>query len=141
MPLILNLLGLTMILLANTSQAARKSGNFAVRSSLNQSYNQISRVYEPLPARERGSYSITDKYYSYNGTDRNPDGLSDQYMLWDSTCSGNHTLAVDQFFGKTQECLYENVCFTGDGERVRNLIVRGKIQLPGIQNSGELKVG
>ena len=115
MPWILNLLGLTIILLGNTSQATRKKSNFAFRSSLNQSYDQIPGVYEPLPAQERGACSITDKYCSYNGTDRNPDGLSDQCMLWDSICSGNQTLAIDQFFGKT---LYENVCFTGDGDEV-----------------------
>lgn len=113
---ILYFLGLCTILLANASQAARKRGSFAVRSSLNQSYDQIPGVYEPLPAQERGACSITDKYCSYNGTDRNPDGLSDQCMLWDSVCSGNQTLAIDQFFGQTQEYLYENVCFTGDGD-------------------------
>ena len=115
---ILYLLGLCTVLLANPFQAARKSGKFEVRSSLNQSYDQIPGVYEPLPAQERGTCSITDKYCSYNGTDRNPDGLSDQCMLWDSICPGNQTLAIDQFFGKTQEYLYENVCFTGDGDEV-----------------------
>ena len=115
---ILYFLGLCTILLANASQAARKRGSFAVRPSLNQSYDQIPGVYEPLPSQERGACSITDKYCSYNGTDRNPDGLSDQCMLWDSVCSGNQTLAIDQFFGQTQEYLYENVCFTGDGDEV-----------------------
>ncbi len=82
----------------------------------NQSYDQIPSVYVPVPTQERGACSIIDKYCSYNGTDRNPDGLSDQCMLWDNTCSGNQTLAIDKFFGQTQEYLYENVCFTGDGD-------------------------
>ena len=82
----------------------------------NQSHDQIPGVYVSVPTSERGACSITDKYCSYNGTDRNPDGLSDQCMLCDNTCSGNQTLAIDQFFGQTQEFLYKNVCFTGDGD-------------------------
>lgn len=82
----------------------------------NQSYGQIPGVYTPLPTQERGACSITDEYCSYNGTDRNPDGLSDQCILWDNTCSGNQTLAIDQFFSQTQGLLYENVCFTSDGD-------------------------
>ena len=70
----------------------------------------------PLPAEERGACSITDKYCSYNGTARNPDGLKDQCLLWDDTCSGNQTLAIDQFFSQTREFLHENVCFTADGD-------------------------
>lgn len=94
----------------NTSQMA---SNFT--GAKNQSYDQILGVVVPLPAQEQGACSITDKYCSYNGTDRNPDSMSDQCILWDNTCSGNQTLAIDQFFGQTQELLHENVCFTGDG--------------------------
>lgn len=65
----------------------------------NQSYDQIPGVYVPLPGQEIGACSITDKYCSYDGTARNPDGLKDQCLLWDDTCSGNSTLAIDQFFG------------------------------------------
>ena len=82
----------------------------------NQSHNQIPSIYVSLAAEERGTCSITDKYCSYNGTARNPDGLKDQCLLWDDTCSGNQTLAIDQFFGQTQEYLYENICFTADGD-------------------------
>ena len=83
-----------------------------------QSYSEIGDVFVTPPSSERGPCSITDEYCTYNGTDRNPDGLSDQCMLWDNTCSGNQTLAIDRFFGQTQQFLYDNVCFTGDGEGV-----------------------
>ena len=82
----------------------------------NQSYGQIPGVYVPLPVEERGACSITDKYCSYNGTARNPDGLGDQCLLWDDTCSGSRTLAIEQFFNHTQEYLYENICFTANGD-------------------------
>ena len=85
-----------------------------ITEAKNQSYDQIPGVYVPLPAEETGSCSITDKYCTYNGTARNPDGLRGQCSLWDDTCSGNQTLAIDRFFGQTQEYLYENVCFTAD---------------------------
>lgn len=85
-------------------------------SSKNLSFDQIPGVYVPLPTQDRGACSITDKYCLYNGTDRNPDGLSDQCLLWDKTCSGNQTLAIDRFFGQTQQFLYENVCFIDDGD-------------------------
>ena len=80
-----------------------------------QSYDQIPEVYVPLPAEERGACSITDKYCSYNGTARNPDGLRDQCLLWDDICSGNETLAIEEFFNQTQGFLYNNICFTADG--------------------------
>ena len=85
-----------------------------ISEAKNQSYGQIPGVYVPLPAEEKGACSITDKYCTYNGTARNPDGLGDQCLLWDDTCSGNQKLAVDRFFGQTREYLYENVCFTAD---------------------------
>ena len=84
----------------------------------NQSYDQIPGVYVPLPAEEIGACSITDKYCTYNGTARNPDGLRDQCLLWDETCSGNQTLAVNRFFGQTRGYLYDNVCFTADAADV-----------------------
>lgn len=130
---ILCILGLASRVLANPSlTAAGGNRNSVIASSTqaqytlprysnsteakNQSYDQIPGVYVPLPAEERGACSITDKYCSYNGTARNPDGLKDQCLLWDDTCSGNQTLAIDQFFGQTREFLHENVCFTADGD-------------------------
>ncbi len=87
-----------------------------VTQARNQSYAQSPGVYVPLPAQEQGACSITDKYCSYNGPARNPDGLKEECVLWDDTCSGNRTQAIDQFFGQTQETLYENVCFTANGD-------------------------
>lgn len=38
-------------------------------------------------------------------------GLRDQCMLWDSSCSGNKTKALINFFGNTTDFLFENACF------------------------------
>lgn len=89
-----------------------------VTEAKNQSYDQIPGLYASLPAEEIGACSITDKYCLYNGTARNPDGLRDQCLLWDDTCSGNQSLAIDRFFGQTRDYLYENVCFRADAADV-----------------------
>lgn len=96
-----------------SSTPAQPYSNFT--EAKNQSHDQIPGVYVPLPAPEIGACSITDKYCTYNGTARNADGLKNQCLLWDDTCSGNQTLAIDHFFGQTRAFLFENVCFTGDG--------------------------
>ena len=56
-----------------------------------QSYDQIPGVYVPLPAQK-------------------------ECLLWVDTCSGNQTQAINQFFSQTRQFLYENVCFTADGD-------------------------
>lgn len=38
--------------------------------------------------------------------------LSDQCLLWDNTCSGNRTLALNQFFNETIGNIAGNECFT-----------------------------
>ena len=81
-----------------------------------QSYSHIPSVQVPLSAHGQGACSITDKYCSYNGTARKPDGLGYVCLLWDDTCSGNWTLAINQFFGQKREILFENVCFAPDGD-------------------------
>ena len=101
-----------------TSISSRHSAQLLPNSTgiKNQSDDQTPGIYVAPPSQKQGVCSITDKYCSYNGTERNPDGLRDQCLLWDNTCSGNQTLAINQFFGQTQGFLYENVCFTGDGD-------------------------
>lgn len=37
--------------------------------------------------------------------------LRDECMLWDDTCSGNKTQAINQFYGKTRRALLQNHCF------------------------------
>ena len=37
--------------------------------------------------------------------------LSDECLLWNSSCTGNKTLALDEFFEGTQFWLLENLCF------------------------------
>ena len=81
-----------------------------------QSYDQIPSVNVPLSAHGQGACSITDRYCSYNGTATNPDGLGDECLLWDDTCSGNQTLAINQLFGHKRELLFENLWFAVDGD-------------------------
>ena len=59
---------------------------------------------------------ITQSYCSLNGSNETMEGatingLSDQCLLWDDTCTGNTTLAISEFTLSTGWRLFENSCF------------------------------
>lgn len=63
-----------------------------------------------------GFCAINDNYCSFEGNNRTTDlttkVLDDQCLLWDTSCSGNRTLAIDEFFNTTQGLLFDNLCFS-----------------------------
>ena len=62
-----------------------------------------------------GYCAIDDNYCSFEGSARignlSTKVFSDQCLLWDTSCSGNRTLAIDEFFNSTQKFLHDNSCF------------------------------
>ena len=64
-----------------------------------------------------GTCAIEDDYCSFennNGTvtKANPTNLDDRCLLWNSSCSGNTTLAMNRFFAEAfQSDLMSNACF------------------------------
>ena len=62
-----------------------------------------------------GYCAIDDKYCSFEGSagigNSSTKVFTDQCLLWDTSCSGNRTLAIDEFFNSTLELLQGNLCF------------------------------
>lgn len=64
-----------------------------------------------------GTCAIQDDYCSFQNNNgmlekANATNLDDRCLLWDSSCSGNRTLAMDRFFNTTfQYELMSNACF------------------------------
>ena len=54
---------------------------------------------------------LQEAYCSLQGPGHSLDGLKDECVLWDSTCSGNKSLATTQFYGSVVNELMKNVCF------------------------------
>lgn len=54
---------------------------------------------------------LQEAYCSLQGPGHSLDGLKDECVLWDSTCSGNKSLATTQFYGSVMSALTNNVCF------------------------------
>ena len=54
---------------------------------------------------------LQEAYCSLQGPGHSLDGLKDECVLWDSTCSGNKSLATTQFYGSVVNALLKNVCF------------------------------
>ena len=63
-----------------------------------------------------GDCAIEDDYCSFEGSagidDSSTKVFTDQCLLWDNSCSGNRTLAIDKFFNSTQKYLQGNSCFS-----------------------------
>ena len=63
-----------------------------------------------------GYCAIEDNYCSFEGSagigNSSTNVFTDQCLLWDISCSGNRTLAIDKFFNSTQIFLQENSCFS-----------------------------
>ena len=63
-----------------------------------------------------GICAIDDLYCSFksnvsNGNSSN-EAFKDQCLLWNTSCSGNRTLAIEEFFNNTIEPLIGNQCFS-----------------------------
>ena len=54
---------------------------------------------------------LQEAYCSLQGPDHSLDGLKDECVLWDSTCSGNKSFATTQFYNSVVEALTKNTCF------------------------------
>ena len=54
---------------------------------------------------------LQEAYYSLQGPGHSLDGLKDACVLWDSTCSGNKSLATTNFYGSIMNALTQNECF------------------------------
>ena len=54
---------------------------------------------------------LQEAYCSLQGPGHSLDGLKDECVLWDSTCSGNKSLATTQFYNSVVNALTKNVCF------------------------------
>ena len=63
-----------------------------------------------------GNCTVQDSFCSYEGFNKSIGNASisafaNQCLLWDASCAGNKTLAMDEFFNGTQSDLYNNQCF------------------------------
>lgn len=54
---------------------------------------------------------IQDAHCSLQGPGHSLDGLKDECVLWDTSCSGNKTLATIQFYGSVVSAVTKNKCF------------------------------
>ena len=65
---------------------------------------------------ESGFCAIGDNYCSFEGNDRignfRTKTFNDQCLLWDTACSGNRTLAIEDFFNNTLVLLSQTECFS-----------------------------
>ena len=63
-----------------------------------------------------GFCAIDDYYCSFEGDNKignlSTKAFNDQCLLWDDSCSGNRTLAIDNLFNTTEEFLQANECFS-----------------------------
>ena len=63
-----------------------------------------------------GVCAVDDLYCSFQRNVSNGnssiEAFKDQCLLWDSSCSGNRTLAIEEFFNNTIEPLIGNQCFS-----------------------------
>ena len=88
--------------------------------------SSLASIPDPLPSPfqsnqnyldvKSGVCAIDDLYCSFksnvsNGNSSN-EAFKDQCMLWDPSCSGNRTLAIDEFFNNTIGPLINNQCFS-----------------------------
>ena len=63
-----------------------------------------------------GYCAIEDNYCSFEGSagtgNSSTKVFADQCLLWDTSCSGNRTLAIEEFFNSTEIFLQDNSCFS-----------------------------
>ena len=62
-----------------------------------------------------GYCAIDDNYCSFEGStgtgNSSTKAFTNQCLLWDTSCSGNRTLAIEEFFNSTHDFLRGNACF------------------------------
>ena len=114
----------------STQPYTRYQTSYSVNSSGIHS-SSLNNIPNPLPSPFKGDgnvdmqnyqdiqsgfCAINDNYCSFEGNNRTKDlttkAFSDQCLLWDSSCSGNRTLAIDEFFNTTEGLLLNNLCFS-----------------------------
>ena len=82
------------------------------RSTESRGLKPTSRIH--ITSRTQSSIGSTcelqDEFCSFRGSDHAMDGFRDVCVLWNSSCSGNTTLAAHKFWPKTSELVY-NSCF------------------------------
>ena len=54
---------------------------------------------------------LQDAYCSLRGPSHSLDGLRDECVLWDTSCSGDRSLATSLFYGGVTSVLMQNKCF------------------------------
>ena len=63
-----------------------------------------------------GFYAIDDNYCSFEGSkwvgNASTKAINSQCLLWDTSCSGNRTFAIDEFFNITDVLLHDKSCFS-----------------------------
>lgn len=108
----------------NSSQATSSAITFGIPSQTS------IGVPTPLPSPFQGGFidsknyqdiisghcAIVDNYCSFEGSrgivSSSSTGLIDQCLLWDTSCFGNRTSAIDKFFNTTYGLLQGNSCFS-----------------------------
>ena len=115
---------------SSTQSYSRSQSNYSVNSS-GIHPSSLTKVPNPLPPPfqgdgyvdlqnyldiESGFCAINDNYCSFEGNNRTKDlttkVFNDQCLLWDTSCSGNRALAMDEFFNTTEGLLFDNLCFS-----------------------------
>ena len=64
-------------------------------------------------SRNSSTCLLEDAHCSLRGPGHALDGLKNQCILWDESCTGNNESAVDNFW-KSRRLLFENKCFLAD---------------------------
>ena len=108
----------------NSSQATDSFKTLGVPS------HTLIDIPNPLPSPFQGGFidsknykdiisgycAIEDNYCSFEGSagtgNSSTNVFTDQCLLWNTSCSGNRTLAIDKFFNSTQKFLQGNSCFS-----------------------------
>lgn len=66
---------------------------------------------------ESGNCAVQDQFCSYEGFNEisgnaSISAFADQCLLWDTSCVGNRTLAIEEFFNTTEGGILNNLCFS-----------------------------
>ena len=66
---------------------------------------------------ESGNCAVQDQFCSYEGFNNisgnaSISAFADQCLLWDASCVGNRTLAIEEFFNTTEGGILNNRCFS-----------------------------
>ena len=121
----------TSLLLSSKLPSSRSRVTLSTNASHHQSFS-LNNVPTPLPHPLDTAYSgrqnlqdlksgtclAHDEFCSCEGLknisgDASIAAFANQCSLWDATCAGNRTLAIEEFFHTTNDSLLGNVCFIG----------------------------